>query len=118
MESQLIWSLKNGDLDQVKEIVETHNIDVNVPLEGRPAIHYASDYGQKEVIKYLISRGADVNATDKHGIPVVLAAIWEGHTDCVKLLIESGACKDGKTPDGKTFVEVAEKQDIVDILKS
>lgn len=25
---------------------------------------------------------------DKHGITAILAAIWEGHTDCVKLLLE------------------------------
>jgi ankyrin repeat protein len=35
-----------------------------------------------------VSKGANVNASDKHGITVLLAAIWEGHTDCVKFLIE------------------------------
>lgn len=25
---------------------------------------------------------------DKHGISVLLAAIWEGHTDCVKTLLK------------------------------
>jgi ankyrin repeat protein len=27
-------------------------------------------------------------AKDKHGISALLAAIWEGHTHCVKLLLE------------------------------
>lgn len=26
---------------------------------------------------------------DKHGISVLLAAIWEGHTDCVKTLLKN-----------------------------
>jgi ankyrin repeat protein len=38
-------------------------MDVNALIEGRPALHYASDYGQKEVIEYLISKGADVNVS-------------------------------------------------------
>ena len=38
-------------------------VDVNALIEGRPAIHYASDYGQKEVIEYLITKGADVNVS-------------------------------------------------------
>lgn len=38
-------------------------VDVNALIEGRPPIHYASDYGQKEVIQYLISKGADVNVS-------------------------------------------------------
>lgn len=27
-------------------------------------------------------------AVDKHGISALLAAIWEGHTDCVKFMLE------------------------------
>lgn len=30
-------------------------------IDGRRPIHYASDYGQKEIIEYLIQLGADVN---------------------------------------------------------
>ena len=37
----------------------------------------------------LIAQGANVNAVDKHGISVILAAIWEGHTDCVKFLLSA-----------------------------
>jgi len=116
MANELIWSLKNGDLDQVRDFVESKGVDVNTPIQGRPPIHYASDFGQKDVIRYLISKGANVNAVDRHGIHALLPAIWEGHTDCVKLLIDSGAAKEGKTPDGKPFAEVAEKEDIRTLL--
>jgi len=36
---------------------------VDAAIDGRSPIHYASDYGQLEVIHYLISRGADVNVS-------------------------------------------------------
>lgn len=32
-------------------------------LSGRNALHFAADYGQKEVIEFLISKGADVNVS-------------------------------------------------------
>ena len=32
-------------------------------LNGRNALHYAADYGQVEVIKYLCSKNADVNVS-------------------------------------------------------
>ena len=51
-------------------------------------MHLAADYGQLEVLEYLVSQGADINAKDKHGISVILAAIWEGHAKCVKFLLE------------------------------
>lgn len=36
--------------------------DVNRTLEGgRKPLHYAADFGQTEVVEFLISKGADVN---------------------------------------------------------
>ena len=61
---------------------------VSSPIDGRSPMHLAADYGQLEVLQYLVSKGADLNAKDKHGISVILAAIWEGHGQCVKFLLE------------------------------
>lgn len=84
--------------------------NVNAELEGgggRTALHVAADYGQAHVAEHLIQvryniivyqqnavvvpncaqLGANVNARDAHGITPLLAAVWEGHTDVVKLLI-------------------------------
>ncbi|XP_013398441.1 myotrophin-like [Lingula anatina] len=91
--------------------------DVNSEVDGRYPIHFASDYGQLSVIEYLISKGAKVDVNDKHGISPLLAAIWEGHTECVKLLIEKGAKKDGKAPDGQSYAACAEKDDIKALLR-
>ncbi|CAG2181300.1 unnamed protein product, partial [Oppiella nova] len=107
--SDLVWSLKNGDLDSVKELFDSKEVDANASLDGRSPIHYAADYGHKDIIEYLIGKGVDLNvsvicgvAVDKHGISPLLAAVWEGHTECVRLLIASGANKTGQTPDGKS----------------
>ncbi|KAK9886546.1 hypothetical protein WA026_016821 [Henosepilachna vigintioctopunctata] len=61
--SELVWGIKNGDLDQVKDIVEKKSINLNEQIDGRPPILYAADYGQKDVIEYLISAGANVNVS-------------------------------------------------------
>ncbi|KAH9418221.1 myotrophin-like isoform X1 [Dermatophagoides pteronyssinus] len=117
-DSQLAWSIKNGDLDTVKEIIEhigqTSNIDIMI--DGRRPIHYAADYGQKEILEYLIQLGANVNSLDRHGISALLAAIWEGHIECCRLLISNGAKIDGRTPDGKSYVDAAENVEIKRLL--
>uniref|UniRef100_U5EYL7 Putative myotrophin n=1 Tax=Corethrella appendiculata TaxID=1370023 RepID=U5EYL7_9DIPT len=115
--SDLVWSIKNGDLEQVKDFVEHKKIDINQEYDGRSLLHYAADFGQSEVVEYLIKHGADVNALDKHGISSILAAIWEGHTQCVKLLIEGGATKTGKAPDGTPYLDNCEKNDIRTLLE-
>ncbi|XP_014205114.1 myotrophin [Copidosoma floridanum] len=115
---ELVWGIKNGDLDQVRDIFENKNINVNKMIDNRTPLHYAADYGQKEVVRYLLDKGADIHAKDKHGITVILAAIWEGHTDVVKLLLENGADPNGETPDGQKYLDVAEKDEIKELLKS
>ncbi|UYV76398.1 hypothetical protein LAZ67_14000288 [Cordylochernes scorpioides] len=115
--SDFLWSLKNGELEQVREHVESKKVDVNSSIDGRLPIHYAADYGQAEVVNYLIEKGADVNAQDKYGITALLAAIWEGHTKCVKLMIEKGAKKTGLTPDGTSYIDSTDKEEIKELLK-
>ena len=57
----------------------------------------AADYGQSEIIEYLISKGTtSIDTADKHGITPLLAAIFEGHTQCVKILLNAVSCMDVK----------------------
>ena len=44
-------------------------------------MHYAADFGHSAVVDYLITKGAEINATDKHDITPLLAAIYEGEVD-------------------------------------
>jgi len=113
---ELLWAIKNGDLVIVKDVVEKQNFDVNYEIASRSPLHYAADYGQTDVLDYLLSKGADVNTVDKHGITPILAAIWEGHTACVRLLLDKGATKTGKAPDGTSYVDAAEKPEIKQLL--
>eukprot|EP00088_Acartia_fossae_P001737 TRINITY_DN10690_c0_g1_i3.p1 TRINITY_DN10690_c0_g1~~TRINITY_DN10690_c0_g1_i3.p1 ORF type:complete len:133 (-),score=24.51 TRINITY_DN10690_c0_g1_i3:258-611(-) len=112
MSGGLVWAIKNGDIEQVKELIEKQCVDVNTPIEGRLPLHYASDYGQTEVVSYLLTKGSNVDAVDKHGITPILAAIWEGHTNCVKMLLQNGASKTGSCPDGTSYLQAAEKEEI------
>lgn len=60
-DDSIIWAIKNGDLEQVKELIEQNGFNVNQEITTRSPIHYAADYGQSDVLKYLITKGADVN---------------------------------------------------------
>jgi len=117
-DKELAWALKNGEIDKVKQIIEGNKQLVNTPIDGRTAMHLAADYGQLEVLEYIASQGADINAKDKHGISVILAAIWEGHANCVKFLLDKGAkWEQEKTPDGRSYQEAAESDEIRCLLK-
>lgn len=116
-DTDLIWALKNGELDEIKSTLVTAE-DVNRTLDGgRMPLHVAADFGQAAVVEYLISKGANVNAPDKHGLTPLILACFECHASCVKILLEKGADKDCKGPNGISALEAAESDDIKALLK-
>ncbi len=60
----------------------------NIHGNSDAALIVASEYGQTEVVKYLISAGADIHAVSDFALR--LASI-NGHTEVVKYLISAGA---------------------------
>jgi len=116
MASDLVWSIKNGDLEQVRNLISKNGVDIDHFIDGRPPLVYAADYGQTAVLEYLLTVGANVNSKDKFGITPLLAAIWEGHTKCVQLLLEKGASKNERAPDGTTYIDSTESNEIKALL--
>jgi hypothetical protein len=55
-------------LAAVKYLVDELHVDVNaVDHEGNTALHHAAARGDNEMIKFLVSRGADVMAVTREG---------------------------------------------------
>ena len=57
--------------------------------------------------KWLIEKGADVNAADNNGKTVLMYAAAGGDIGKVRLLIDAGAKTGAKTQDGKTAADFA-----------
>ena len=56
-------------------------------------------------------------AQDIYNITPLLAAIWEEHVGCVRLLIKKGANTKVNAPDGKSLIESTENEEIKNRLK-
>ncbi|KAH9936059.1 ankyrin [Amylocystis lapponica] len=58
----------DGDLDRVRELIETASMSPNAPDPYTyTPMHAAASYGHLHVLDYLISQGGDVNITDEDG---------------------------------------------------
>jgi len=67
------------------------NVDASSRLEKKNALMIAAEFGNNEIAKTLVARGADVNAGEQNGqTPVMLAAV-EGHEETVRILLSAGA---------------------------
>lgn len=125
---------KNGDSVMVRIIknpnpwhdsfIKTHNYldplvkagaqEVKQDGAGTPTLQDALTYlGQwdETILCWLLKHGADVNAKDKDGTPVIMLLAKQNisaptSTQCLKILLKSGANLDVKDKDGKTVLEV------------
>eukprot|EP00753_Platysulcus_tardus_P010449 PLAT2664.1.p2 GENE.PLAT2664.1~~PLAT2664.1.p2 ORF type:complete len:285 (-),score=172.17 PLAT2664.1:48-902(-) len=59
--------------------------------EGRTALHWAVDRGEKEVVQALLAAGADVAAADDEGLTPLAYAAMCGEEDIARLLLAAGA---------------------------
>ena len=87
----------DGWLPSVKFLIEELKVDVNArDFGGYTALHFAAGRGDNEMIKYLVSKGADVKAVARNG--QTTADMANGpvqrispYLDTVKLLEELGS---------------------------
>ena len=118
----LLLKQKNIKVDQPNTLKETplmiaiflkkliaHGAAVNNPKNWSP-LHYAATSGNKEMVKYLISKGADVNARTLRGITPLYMAAREADADTVKLLLHAGARKDYCTNDELAPYDIAKQR--------
>lgn len=80
-------------------------------------IHSAAKRGDEEAVKSFISKGANVNAVNKDGTPVLCMAIKGGNIDVVKILLDAGADLSLQDPLLGTPLHVAAANGRTDIIE-
>lgn len=139
---QLNISAQQGDIDTVKTLIREHGVDVNAiadikcsngfRLYGSTALHQASQNLHFDIVKYLISEGANVNAQSRKAkyTPVHAVAcnifIWDkfdhgnlgSSSDIVTLLLKHGADPTRKIQSVKAYtaLDLAENHDAKSII--
>jgi ankyrin repeat protein len=93
IQSQEIFeALKNNDLEKVKVIIEKDASLVNIKDEaGNTPIHHAAIAGSTQMIEFLLSGGADINAQNTQLNTALHEAIQNRNENSSIMLIEKGA---------------------------
>ena len=110
----------NGDLQTVKRLVEQDPGLANGRNDyGRFPLEMAAQTGQIEIVKFLLEKGADINA-DRGGTTALhMAAIFGGKTELIELLLEKGADINARAGNGHTplnFAVIGKQKKIADLL--
>jgi len=105
---------QRGKIEVVKQLVETGTPVEEKSSRGSTALFVASNYGRLDIVKYLILKGADVDAIGGDlpyytgGNSLHAASQW-GHIDVVKLLLATDIKHDYYDPDVGTPYHLAKK---------
>lgn len=92
LEDELWGAARKGDLAAVKAAIEK-----GVPVDaktrhGVTALFYAAQNGHVDVVRFLASKGADLNVKDSfYGMGVLDRAASQKQNDVVKVLLELGS---------------------------
>ncbi|KAL7037562.1 hypothetical protein ACKWTF_009276 [Chironomus riparius] len=89
---ELFEACKSGDLVKVKKLMTSQNVN-EIDTAGRrsSALHFASGYGRKNVVEYLLANGANINLRDDGGLNCLHNAASFGHQEVVQILLDAGA---------------------------
>jgi Ankyrin repeats (3 copies) len=100
---ELLSDIDEYGLTPLIETVVTHNLplaqflhdkgaDIHQPDSlGRAALHWAVDFNYQDMCEWLLNLGADANAYNRAGQPVLTYPMLRGHTGLKKLLYQHGA---------------------------
>lgn len=91
MEAEVINNAAMEANLQVMKMVMERGWDIEEEYCRMQAIHTAAEYGQEEVVKYLLEKGVSVAASTIENYHPLHFACQQGHTSIVELLLKNGA---------------------------
>jgi ankyrin repeat protein len=101
-----LWdAARYGDVDQIRAFMDQNPKFISLSPHtkmGTTLLHSASMWGQVEVAKFLLSRGADVNALANCRVPPLEDAAYDGNCEIVAMLIDHGAKVNARDQFGTT----------------
>jgi ankyrin repeat protein len=85
-------AIQKGDVAKVKTLISNKKELIHMKSEkGQTPLHLAVQNGSQEIINFLISQGADINAKDSEGNTPLITALALRKADTAKFLLAKGA---------------------------
>ena len=99
----------DNDFDKFKQMVDSLD-DINIQNKyGWTLLHIAIRRDRRDMVDYLLKKGADINKVDGVGWTPLMEAIMDDMPELVKTLVNAGADKTIANQRGATAPMLAQK---------
>ncbi|HOV14713.1 MAG TPA: ankyrin repeat domain-containing protein, partial [Spirochaetota bacterium] len=84
---EFIFASREGDISKVKKYIENEgNIEYKCQLYGATGLLWAAYKGNIDIVKYLIGKGANINAVNNNGTGIMELAKTSGNNELIDYL--------------------------------
>uniref|UniRef100_A0A3B3ZCJ4 KN motif and ankyrin repeat domain-containing protein 2 n=1 Tax=Periophthalmus magnuspinnatus TaxID=409849 RepID=A0A3B3ZCJ4_9GOBI len=99
----------DSDLETVLQLLRTGDVNAKASQAGQTALMLAVSHGRGDMVRALLSCGAQVNIRDDDGSTALMCACEHGHVDIVRQLLSVSGCDATLTDnqDGSTALSIA-----------
>lgn len=96
--SEIHDSVSMGELAEVKRLISANpNLLEAKDLKGRTPLHLAAFWGEKDIVKFLMSKGANAQARDKSGKTPLDIAREKGYKEVAQIIENPPSASDSPT---------------------
>ena len=95
-----------GDIQRVRQLIGT-GTDANADCSEGPILYTAIREREPEIVRFLVDAGADVNARNSSGDPLLGGAVISGEIEIARILVDAGADVNARSSRGDPLLYTA-----------
>jgi len=107
----MFYHIKSQQVEEVLQLLTREEVSINQQdINGETALHVATGLGYSNIVRLLLSQGADPNIasyTDVGHMTPLLKASEQGRLDIAEMLVKAGADLDVRNRNGQTALILA-----------
>ena len=117
-EPNIFKACSSGKLTSVEWLIEKDQQDPNTKdRDGNTLLHYSCENGHFPIVKYLISKGVDIETTNHERKTPLHIATEHNNLPIIKYLISKGAKIDAQNSNSRTPLHIATEKGFLPIVE-
>ncbi|KAJ5608960.1 hypothetical protein N7528_009527 [Penicillium herquei] len=117
LKAALCENSRLGSHDQARPFLQVDDLEELLPRVRQAPMSYAAERGHGRVIKLLIEKGLDIEATDSSGRSPLSYAAEKGHSKVMSLLMQMGADIEKKDSYGRSPLSWAAENGLQNVIR-